>query len=141
MAARRKVFLDSGGLLGLIHRRDQHHQRALGVFSRLIAARTPLLITDYVTDEALTLLKVRCGQTGALGLLDFLDSCPVLEWEWISPDLFRAASRFFRVRGDHEYSFTDCTSFLTMRAHGLSDAFTTDRHFVEAGFRALLVAD
>jgi predicted nucleic acid-binding protein len=141
MAAGRRVFLDSGGLLGLLHRGDRHHVRARGVFARLLAARTPLLITDYVADEALTLLKMRCGPAGAVHLLDFLDSCPALDWDWISPDLFRSAGRFLRTHGDHDYSFTDCTSFLTMRAHGLADAFTTDRHFEEAGFRALLIAD
>ncbi len=49
-----------------------------------------------------------------------------------------AAKNFFRKHSDRCYSFTDCTSFVVMRELRLTEALTTDRHFVEAGFRVLL---
>jgi uncharacterized protein len=58
--------------------------------------------------------------------------------EWIGPDRFNAAKAFFRKHADHGYSFTDCTSFVVMRELRLTEALTTDEHFAEAGFRALL---
>ena len=33
---------------------------------------------------------------------------------------------------------TDCISFIVMEDHGLTDALTTDEHFQQAAFRALL---
>ena len=42
------------------------------------------------------------------------------------------------VLADHRYSFTDCSSFVLMAELGLKQALTTDRHFIEAGFQALL---
>jgi predicted nucleic acid-binding protein len=39
------------------------------------------------------------------------------------------------------WSLTDCTSFLVMRDAGLTDALTTDEHFRQAGFRAVLLED
>jgi predicted nucleic acid-binding protein len=33
---------------------------------------------------------------------------------------------------------TDCFSFLTMRQRRLTEALTTDHHFVQAGFKVLL---
>ena len=58
--------------------------------------------------------------------------------EWIGPQRFELAKAFFRKHADHGYSFTDCTSFVVMRELALTEALTTDRHFVEAGFKALL---
>lgn len=36
------------------------------------------------------------------------------------------------------WSLTDCSSFIVMEERGLADAMTADRHFEQAGFRALL---
>jgi predicted nucleic acid-binding protein len=41
-------------------------------------------------------------------------------------------------RPDKSWSFTDCTSFRLMKARKIKDALTTDRHFEQAGFKALL---
>jgi Predicted nucleic acid-binding protein, contains PIN domain len=45
----------------------------------------------------------------------------------------------FRGRPDKEWSLTDCISFVVMEENGLTDAVTTDRHFVQAGFNALML--
>ena len=52
--------------------------------------------------------------------------------------LLARAVRLYASRRDKEWSLTDCTSFLIMRDLGLKDALTGDRHFEQAGFRALL---
>lgn len=44
----------------------------------------------------------------------------------------------YRARPDKEWSLTDCTSFVVMNECGLTDALTGDRHFEQAGFKALL---
>lgn len=45
----------------------------------------------------------------------------------------------FRSRMDKAWSRTDCLSFVVMQQHGLTDALTADQHFVQAGFRALML--
>ena len=47
--------------------------------------------------------------------------------------------RFIRRQAEHGYSFVDCLSFCLMRERTVRDALTTDGHFREAGFSALLV--
>ena len=42
------------------------------------------------------------------------------------------------ARKDKDWSLTDCISFVVMHERGLPDALTTDKHFEQAGFRALL---
>jgi predicted nucleic acid-binding protein len=54
------------------------------------------------------------------------------------PGLFDRGCQLYISRPDKEWSLTDCISFVVMECEGLSDALTADRHFEQAGFRALL---
>jgi len=55
--------------------------------------------------------------------------------EWVAR---RAA--LYGQRPDKHWSFIDCISFEMMRDVGVTDALTTDHHFTQAGFHALLAA-
>jgi predicted nucleic acid-binding protein len=52
--------------------------------------------------------------------------------------LMDRALDLYRNRRDKDWGLTDCTSFVVMTEHGLSDALTSDEHFRQAGFRVLL---
>jgi predicted nucleic acid-binding protein len=43
-----------------------------------------------------------------------------------------------RNRPDKDWSLADCISFVVMEEMGLREALTGDRHFEQAGFKALL---
>lgn len=134
----RSILVDSAGLYALADRRDPVHAEAKACVARLARTRTSFILTDYIIDEAATLAKVRAGAPASLRLLEIVDRSAAFSPIWIGPERFEAAKAFFRKHADHGYSFTDCTSFVIMRELGLSEALTTDRHFVEAGFKALL---
>ena len=51
---------------------------------------------------------------------------------------FLDALNLYVRRPDQSWSFTDCTSFRLMKARKIRDALTTDQHFEQAGFTALL---
>jgi hypothetical protein len=52
--------------------------------------------------------------------------------------VFDRAVALFNERPDKEWSLTDCTSFVVMQEYGLTEALTSDHHFQQAGFTALL---
>jgi len=52
--------------------------------------------------------------------------------------LYEEAIRLYADRPDKEWSLTDCTSFVVMQRHSVTDALTGDHHFEQAGFIALL---
>lgn len=134
------VFADTSFFFALAAKRDNAHSRATAAFARLLKAKRPLVTTDYVIDETLTLVKLRTEAAVALALLQRIEQSDSITVQDISAPRFQAAKALFRKHADHGYSFTDCTSFAVMRELGIDQALTTDAHFTEAGFKALLIA-
>jgi uncharacterized protein len=52
--------------------------------------------------------------------------------------LWQEAVDLYEQRADKEWSLTDCISFVVMQREGLTDVLTGDKHFEQAGFKALL---
>lgn len=132
------VFADTAFFFALVARRDKHHAAARTALTRLSRARRTIVTTDYVLDETLTLTKLRTDAATADALLTRIQDSPTVRVEFIGPERFARAIQYFRRHADHGYSFTDCTSIVTMQELELGEVLTTDRHFVEAGFRTLL---
>ncbi len=93
----------------------------------------------YVLDEFVALANARRlprAETIAFArsLLDF----PEIEVVWVDETLHRQGLALLEARLDKAYSLCDAISFILMRQRGLTDALTTDHHFEQEGFRALL---
>jgi hypothetical protein len=56
-----------------------------------------------------------------------------------SPELLQSGLQLFGRRTDKHWSLTDCISFALMQEMGVANALTCDRHFEQAGFRAMLI--
>jgi len=72
-------------------------------------------------------------------LLNSLHAAPGVEIVASDSGLFDRGCQLYLSRLDKEWSLTDCISFVVMRERGLSDALTSDNHFEQAGFRALMI--
>jgi uncharacterized protein len=136
--ASKPVFADTSFFFALAAKRDHAHTQATAEYARLVKAGRRLVTTDYVIDETLTLVKLRTEARVALALLERIEQSESVVIEAIDATRFNTAKALFRRHADHDYSFTDCTSFAVMREQKLTDALTTDAHFAEAGFKALL---
>jgi predicted nucleic acid-binding protein len=134
----RDVFVDSSGLYALADHGDPARAGAEQCVAKLVKSGSRLILTDYIIDEACTLAKARAQSYGALKLLELIDRSEGFGLVWVGEERFQAAKAFFRKHADHDYSFTDCTSFVVMRELKLKQALTTDHHFAEAGFQPLL---
>lgn len=138
--AGREAFVDTSGLYALVDRKDPHHAGARDAAIRLTRHGRRLILTDYIVSETVTLAKARSGMHVALRVLDLVEQSAGIRVEWIDAARFDATRTYFRKHADHACSFTDCSSFVVMRELRLRQALTTDRHFREAGFEALLIA-
>jgi predicted nucleic acid-binding protein len=136
--AAKPVFADTSFFFALVARRDRSHAAARSALEKVTRARRPIVTTDYVIDETLTLTKLRTDPATADALWARIEGSPSVRLEFVGPERFARAVQFFRRHSDHGYSFTDCTSVVMMQDLALTDVLTTDSHFAEAGLRPLL---
>jgi len=124
------VFVDTGAWFACFVRRDPDHAAATEWMQQ---NRQPLVTTDYVLDELLTLLKLRESQRVGAAAGAVLLSDQVASLERISLTDITAAWDVFRKFDDKDWSFTDCTSKVIMERLGISEAFSFDHHFDQFG--------
>jgi predicted nucleic acid-binding protein len=55
-----------------------------------------------------------------------------------SEDIFDQGLSLYKERQDKGWGLTDCISFVVMRERAITEALAADRHFEQAGFKALL---
>lgn len=134
-----ETFVDTSGLYALLVDRDAQHERAKSFLDKSATAGLCFITTDYILDEAATLLKARGYSRLAKHLFDSVLTSTACRVEWMDPERFVQTQRFFIKHLGLAWSFTDCFSFCIMREFDLHNALTTDHHFREAGFRALLL--
>jgi hypothetical protein len=70
--------------------------------------------------------------------LNALEIDPLVEVIPVSEALYQRGFQLYAQRIDKDWGIIDCISFVVMQEQGLTDALTTDIHFQQAGFRALL---
>ena len=132
------VFADTAYYLALVSPKDQHHAAAVA-WSR--ALRVSIITTNWVLTEVADGLSNAAARTSAVRLIELLRADPNTTIVPNSATLFDRGFELYRTRPDKDWSLTDCVSFVVMSEHSLSDALTTDHHFEQAGFRALLRED
>ncbi len=97
----------------------------------------PLLTTDYVLDETITLLRFRLGFETAQRFGDPAFEHALSRVEQVRAKDEAAAWKIFKRFSDQGYSFTDCTSFAIMERIGAEFALTLDSDFRSYGIRCL----
>ena len=130
-----RVFADTSYFLALIDPADEAHELALQV-SRI--RHSEVVLTDFIIVELGAALSKPHERGDFIALVHLL-SRPPYRVVVASPDWVKRGLALFESRPDKAWSLTDCISFLVMGEEGISEALTTDHHFQQAGFRALIV--
>lgn len=73
--------------------------------------------------------------------IEGLRRLPLLDIIPASERLIAAGWTLYCQRNDKAWGLTDCVSFVVMQERGLTQAFTSDQHFTQAGFVNLLFYD
>jgi len=135
-----EVFLDTSFAIALSSVSDKNHLKAIQIADQVEKSQTRLVTTQAILLEIGNALSKKKYRLAAIQLLESLEADPNVEIiELINP-LYTEAFELFKNRRDKEWGLVDCISFIVMENRGITDALTADRHFSQAGFRALLIS-
>jgi len=124
------IFVDSGAWFASLIPVDPDHAAASAGLAR---NRQPLITTDYVVDETLTLLRVRGQKSRAASFGSKVLAGALAHLHFVTPDEFQEAWEVFLRYDDKNWSFTDCTSKRIIEKLDIALAFSFDHHFRQFG--------
>ena len=129
------IFADTSYYIALLSEVDERHDSAVEWSERVLGRQ---VVTEYVLVEfGSALSKVR-DRPLYVPFVEHLLADKDTEFIAASDELFRRGRALFGKRLDKSWSLVDCISFVVMRQRRVSEALTTDHHFEQAGFTALL---
>src|SRR5882724_2165037 len=100
--------------------------------------RSQLVTTEFVLVEVADALSAPNIRADTVRFINGLRQLPILRIVPAGESLLAAAWDLYGRRPDKEWGLTDCTSFVVMEQEGLTEAFTSDHHYEQAGFVKLL---
>jgi uncharacterized protein len=137
--SRDRLFLDTAFIQALLNPRDDYHQQAKQLFPRVRTA-SEIWITEAVLVEVGNAL----GSFNRNGAVQFIQQCystDNIKVVSVDTTLLMQAIALYQARTDKSWGLTDCISFIVMQQQNLTDAVTSDRHFLQAGFRILMTKE
>ena len=134
----RRVFVVTSYYLALLSPHDALHAAAVE-WSRNLRCR--VVVTEFVLVELANALSRAGTRQVFTGLLVILHADPLVKIVPLHRTLYQRGCELYTSRPDKDWSLTDCISFVVMKHEGINEALTADRHFEQAGFKALLKAE
>lgn len=133
-----KVFVDTAAWIALVNTSDGLHASAQTVMTNLRGQNARLMTTEFVLLEVANALSAPAFRVRAAALIDGLRTGSNVSIVQADTTLLNDGWKLYGDRPDKEWSLTDCTSFIVMQREGITQAFTSDHHFEQAGFVKLL---
>jgi uncharacterized protein len=134
----RLVFADTGYWVALLNPRDELHDKA----TKLSKSLNPVHIvtSEMVLTEVLNDFSKRGDylRKVATELIDRINKNPNITVISQTSQQFKQGLELYKNRLDKNWSLTDCVSFKIMEQIGVYEALAYDKHFEQAGFKALL---
>lgn len=135
---RERLFLDTSYVQALLNNNDEYHARAVALFLRVQSAET------WITEAVMLEIGNAFSRLDHTPASVFIQECykeNTMHVVRMSTDLLLRALRIYEQRDDQTWGLVDCISYLVMQDNWITAAVTTDRHFIQMGFQALMRED
>ncbi len=137
----RPVFVDTAAWIGLVVEGDALRQEALATFARLGAERASLVTSELVLIEFGNALATPAQRSFGYRFVANLRASTGTRIVPAEDGLLVEAWDLHGRRPDKSWSLVDCSSFIVIAREGIGRAFTSDRHFEQAGFQRLMTGN
>ncbi len=132
------VFVDTSALIAIGNKRDVFHCQALGIKDDLKRADRDFVITGAVLLEFGNAFSPVSLKPSAIKIIESVRQSGT--WKKVSIDekITDRAFGLYKQMKDKEWGLVDCTSIIVAGDMGITEIFTADHHFEQAGFTILL---
>lgn len=134
----RKIFADTAVLIALCNKSDNFHHQAFAVSQQLLQTNRKFITTNLILAEfANTFSKARYKSL-AIDMLEVIHDSPFRDCIIADKRLMQKGIDLFKKMRDKDWSLVDCVSMVVADELRITEIFTTDHHFIQAGFTVLL---
>lgn len=130
----KSLFADTSFFIALLDQGEATHSLAV---SHLLSDRS-IITSEFVFVELGNAMSPGDQHEDFVSLVQSFKGSTKARVIPLSSAYFERAVKLMASRNDKDWSLVDCTSFEIMRDLHLEEALSTDKHFEQAGFRALL---
>lgn len=132
------VFVDTAALIALGNKRDMLHRQAHAVRLELIENGSRFVTTNLVLAELCNTFSPPHLRAKAVRQVEDIARSP--RWHLVEVDssLWWESFALYRKMTDKSWGLVDCASMIVARELGITTIFTSDRHFIQAGFEVFL---
>jgi uncharacterized protein len=128
------VFVDTFALIAWLNPRDSAH---FAVSAYLDTFHGRMVTTEWILLELADAFSSANARSTVIDFLQSVRADPHVDVVGYVESVYQTGFDSFSHRPDKDWSLTDCISFGVMAERGLIEALTADRHFEQAGFRAI----
>jgi predicted nucleic acid-binding protein len=132
------IYVDAAGWIALVNRRDALHTEAVRIYRQRLQERCQFITASAVLLEVGNWLSPAPLRGLAIDLLQRIEQSSRIEVVHVTPELYTKGWELYSNRLDKDWGVIDCISFVIMQERKLTEAFTSDHHFEQAGFKVLL---
>ena len=122
------IVLDTSAIISFFHSKDVFHEKAVQMFKGFESEGKRLMVTNYVINEAVTVMLRRSGLKKSKELLEFLLDYKNMEIFHVDANGFHEIVETFRAQ-DTSLSFTDCSLLWLAKDYGFKIA-TFDKNLL-----------
>ena len=134
------VFLDTNGWLALLNSAEAMHAQADRVWREIVRGKQQIVLTDWIVAETGNGLARSTAKGRLQEALNRILRTSRRELVIVDEELLHRSLEFFGQHQDKSWGLVDCASFIVMQERGITEAFTSDHDFEQAGFSCLLSA-
>ena len=124
------LFVDTSAWCAYFDKSDSEHINASEYLEQITS---PLVTSNYIVDETLTLIRKRIGHKLAIEIGKQFLSGQIAQIIRVTPNDENSALKIFEKYSDKDFSFTDCTSFFIIERLKIKNVFAFDINFTQFG--------